>query len=86
MGAIFTDKELPNIMPSTKSSLRSRMTPKERKAFNESQSFMKMAKEDAIKTKDEFSDYIVCQICYKILGYSKQAFIEALCEECSLNG
>lgn len=60
------------------------MTKEERRRWNESQSIMKDIKETAMKEKGEYDEEIVCAICDKILGYTKEAFTDALCKECSL--
>jgi len=59
------------------------MTEKERELWDFTQEIHKDAIQNAIDSREEFNETIVCAICETTIGYSKDRMMEAICEGCA---
>ncbi len=58
------------------------MTAEQKKQWEFNQELDKMCKEEALENKEDFNETITCAVCDTMLGYSKERWVEALCEGC----
>ena len=64
---------------------RAKMTPEQRKLWDETKEIEQLAKEEVLENKKDFDEGIRCAICEVLIGYSKDND-QMICVECGETG